>query len=119
MMFSSSSSHSGRVDPVVVTVCHVDEAGHGGGSKVGHGLQSAKHLDARLASFRRGLLASLGPASRSAYPPYIIPQSLMPSQQTVRVLQSSDTLEVGGSVGVAVALLHGGGDGAESGSHTS
>lgn len=92
---SPSSSHSGRDEAVVVTVFHVDDGVHGGGSKVGHGLQSGKH------------------------PPYICPQSLMPSQQTVCALQSSSASVVEEGVGAAVVPSQGGGEGAASGSHTS
>lgn len=50
------------------------------------------------------------------HPPYIMPHSLMPSQQTVRSLQSSVGAE--GS-GTRVVPAHGGGVGLVSGSHVS
>lgn len=58
-----------------------DFVGHGGGVKVGHGLQSGKQLDDMLipffnSSFQKNQVGSI------TYPPYIIPHSLMPSQQT-------------------------------------
>ena len=112
MVMSAQLVSEGKA--VVMTVSDVEDGGHGGSSKVGHGWQSGKHLAARLADSQ----AVLG-GSSVAYPPYIIPQSLTPSQQTVRVLQSSSGSPVGEGVGATVVPSQGGGDGAASGSQTS
>ncbi|MBE3048980.1 hypothetical protein IMZ48_42080 [Candidatus Bathyarchaeota archaeon] len=93
MVISAQFVSEGKA--VVMTVSHVEDGGHGGASKVGHGWQSGKH------------------------PPYIIPHEFIPSQQTVRVLQSSSGSFVGEGMGAAVVPSQGGGEGAASGSQTS
>lgn len=61
--------------------------GQGGGAKVGHGLQSGKHLFIKLVRIASFLFREGGREVKT-HPPYIIPQELIPSQQTVLPLPS-------------------------------
>ena len=56
--------------------------GQGGGAKVGHGLQSGKHLRPCQQNSFLG-----GKKEGRTYPPYIWPHALMPSQQTETVVE--------------------------------
>ena len=56
--------------------------GQGGGTKVGHGLQSGKHLR----PYQQNSLLG-GKKEGRTNPPYIWPHALMPSQQTETVVE--------------------------------
>ena len=86
---------------LVTTLVIVEVLEHGGGVKVGQGLQSGKHLQRCQYT-----LIDLQQPRVDTYPPYIWPHSLTPSQQTdMLVLQL--LVEVG-SVVTEVVVEHGG-----------